>query len=147
MLIKSAFLRYLKTLKFICQKVTLDFPQSLSRVCYSLYVRIPNISPVSGPQQAAARAAGKALRGIDLSHTRERQLVRAERIRPTLYLYISFPLTIGAGFLAQRLYEKGPRIDSQRREEGDEKPKAAESQDDGYETSNSGEARRKPSSA
>nr|XP_034836908.1 extensin-like [Maniola hyperantus] len=33
------------------------------------------------------------------------------------------------------------------REEGDEKPKAAESQDDGYETSNSGEARRKPSSA
>ncbi|XP_041984170.1 transcriptional activator MN1-like isoform X3 [Aricia agestis] len=34
-----------------------------------------------------------------------------------------------------------------RPEEGDEKPKAAESQDDGYETSNSGEARRKPSSA
>lgn len=35
-----------------------------------------------------------------------------------------------------------------RREEGEEKPKAAESQDDGYETSNSGEAaRRKPSSA
>ncbi|XP_047519427.1 atrophin-1 isoform X2 [Pieris napi] len=32
-------------------------------------------------------------------------------------------------------------------EDGEEKPKAAESQDDGYETSNSGEARRKPSSA